>query len=114
MSTRLELFENLLRVDKPTCSDVSVRLAQSFVERCAVCFIKPVPGIERQEIYFGSFWQIGGLVYDKSTVSNMCLDHHGGECNTGRAAQQNVAADKPRMMGIQFATVLFARLAAER
>ena len=40
VSTRLELFENVLRVDKPTCSDVSVRLAQSFVECRAVCIIE--------------------------------------------------------------------------
>jgi hypothetical protein len=79
------------------------------VECRAVCLIEPVPGIKRQEIDFGSFWQIRRFVYDKPTFSNMCFDHHEGECNIGMAALQNAAADKPRMTKSQFAIVFPSR-----
>src|SRR2546428_13939262 len=111
---RSEVLENLLGVDQPTCGDVSVRFAQGFVECCSYRFIQPVAGVERQQIYFGSIWQIGRLVNDKSTFSDMCLDDHGIECNTRRAAQQNVAAAKPLATATQIRNNLPAWLAAER
>jgi hypothetical protein len=59
------------------------------VQGRTVSVIEPVSGIKRQQIYFSPFWQIGRLINDKSTFSDMCFDDHEGECNTGRTDQQD-------------------------
>ena len=89
---RPELPEDLVSVDEPACSDISLRLAQSLVECRTVGFIEPVPGVKRQQLYFRSVWQIGRFVQDKSTFSDTSLDGHAKERSTDGGAQQALAA----------------------
>ena len=63
------------------------------MERCAVGFVKPVAGVQRQKFYFRSVWQIRRLVHDKSTFSDTRFNSHAEKRSTWRAVQQELAAD---------------------
>jgi len=91
---RSEVLQNLLRVDEPTCSDVSVGFAQRFVERRTVGFIEPIARIKRQKFQFRTLGQIRRLVDDQSPGVDTCLDGHAEERTTRTAAQQALAADE--------------------
>ena len=95
---RLELPENLLRVDEPTGSDVSVRLVQSLVECRTVGLIEPVARVQRQQLDFRSIRQVRRFVHDKPAFTDTRLDGHEAERNTRRAAQQALAADGRRVV----------------
>ena len=55
-------------------------------------FVEPITGVEWQKLEFGALRQIGRLVDNQPSRSDTCLDGHGNESNTGRAAQQALAA----------------------
>src|SRR5437773_6720212 len=87
---RFELPENLLRVDEPTGSDVSVRLAQRLVKCRTVGLVQPVAGVQRQELYFRSVRQVRRFIHDKPALPHARLDGHTEERNTRRPPQQTL------------------------
>ncbi len=52
-------------VEEPSGLDVFVRILESLMKLGSVVLVEPVPWIERQQLDFGSFGQVGGFVNDQ-------------------------------------------------
>jgi len=74
-----ERAKNLAGIDQPSSSNIDIRLAQGFMERCTVLIIEPVARIERQELEFDALRKVCGFVNDKTAGGDTSLDRH--ECS---------------------------------
>ena len=62
------------------------------MEGRTVGFVEPITWVEWQKLQLGALGQFRRLVNDQPSCTDTRLDGHANESNTGRAAQQALAA----------------------
>jgi hypothetical protein len=87
---RPKFAKDNLCVEEPAGFDVFVRILESLMELGSVGIVEPVPWIERQQIDFGSFGQVGGFVNDQPAGLHAGLQCHTDHSSTAqrRATRQ--------------------------
>lgn len=70
-STRPELLEDVLGGHEAAGGDIGVGLTESLVEDGTIAFVEPITGVERQELQFGAFRQVRGLIDDQPSFEHV-------------------------------------------
>lgn len=70
----MEVRENVFRRTDSPLSDILFGGLQRLVQETAALLVEVVPTIEGQELHLGAFGEIGRLVYDQTTVTNVCFE----------------------------------------
>src|SRR5712671_407903 len=81
---RAELTQNRIRVDKATGLHVLFRIPQGLMQGGTVFLVEPISGIERQQLDFCSFGQVGGFVNDQPAGLHSSLQCHSDHSSTAK------------------------------
>lgn len=87
----MQLAQDLVRVNQPTFGNIRVRRLEGSVKGCAVRLAQPITGVESEQLHFGAFRQLGGLIDDQAPSVDTCGEGHNHEIITMPRAQQRVA-----------------------
>src|SRR5712691_676123 len=77
-------MQNRIRVDKATGLHVLFRIPQGLMQGGTVFLVEPISGIERQQLDFRSFGQVGGFVNDQPAGLHSSLQCHSDHSSTAK------------------------------